>query len=190
MSEKTPEQKAEAAAKAKAKRAAEKAAKAATAPATEPAKVEITVTQEYLTAHPEIEAQGAKVGDVIEVEEAPAPVGVEPEVPAPTGAAIATFKKGEGYSILESGQYIRTYDNHEDAAMFCGKHADMNAIAVAESIVIGVTVEFDTTATNGAATTGYKEFTEATNGESFKADAIVFKNEQKNGFARAVLAEE
>lgn len=164
----------------------EKKEKKVKAPEAEAEKVKITVTQEYLDAHPEIE--GVEVGDEIEVEEAPAVVGVDPE--PVKGGTVPKLKKGEGYSVLFNGQYIRTYDNKEDAETFCTKNAILGAHAVAESSIIGITVEFEGRSASGSLMTEQKKFTLEENGADFKKEAMVFKNEKKDGFAVAVLAEE
>lgn len=189
MATKTAEQKAAD----KAKREAAKAAKAA-AEATGPTMVKITVTEEYLAEHPEInegraEEDKVAVGDEIEVEEAPAPVGTEPQAPV-KGGTVAKVKKGEGYSILKHGEYIRTYDNKEDAETFCAKNASIGVHAVAESDIVGITVEFDGKNADGSVKQEYKTFTAEEDGADFKAQAIVFKNSHKDAFAKAVLAEE
>lgn len=178
----TQEQKDAAKAKREEKKAAELAAKEAAG-----SKTTIVVTQEYLDAHPEAVEQGATVGMEIEVEEVPAPVGEEPE-PA-KGGDIPKVKKGEGYSILKNGEYIRTYDNKEDATMFCTKKAMEGVHAVPESTVVGVEVEFDERTESGTMGQKSRSFTPGEDGADFKAQAVVFKNQQKNGFAKAILAE-
>lgn len=155
--------------------------------APEAEKVMITVTAEYLEAHPELAGQ-CEVGDEIEVEEAPAPVGAEPE--PVKGGTVPKLKKGEGYSILRNGEYIRTYDNKEDAETFCSKNAILGVHAVAESMIVGVTVEYDGKNEDGSMKPMNKKFTADEDGTDFKKEAIVFKNSQKDAFAKAVLAAE
>lgn len=153
---------------------------------TKPEMVKIVVTQDYLDAHPDI--TGVEVGDEIEVEEAPAVVGTDPE--PVKGGTVPKLPKGECYSILKNGEYIRTYDNKEDADAFCSKNAILGAHAVAESTVIAVVVEFDGKNADGSVKQEQKKFTVSSDGADFKKHAMVFRNSQKDAFAKAVLAEE
>lgn len=156
---------------------------------TEPEKVKITVTAEWLEAHPDAVASGVKIGDEVEVAEAPAPVGIEPTEPV-LGGTVPDLKKGEGYSILKSGEYIRTYANKEDAVTFCTKKASEGVHAVPESSVVGITVEYEGKTETGALTSLYKNFNVDEQGQDFKSEAIKFKNSEKNSFAKAILADQ
>ncbi len=137
---------------------------------------EVVVDQAYIEAHPDLEAEGVKVGDTIEVSV------------APKETSKGLDLDGE-VSILKGSEYIRTYPegNEENVKSLLSK--DSKYVAVEAESIVEITVTWresikrESENNPGRMTdTGKMEtksvtFSEKTNGENFKAEARSLANQ-------------
>lgn len=132
---------------------------------------EITVDQDYLDAHPELADKGIEVGDIITEDDEPTPPN-----PAAAAPVAKPAVKGKGaMAVLKGNEYVRTYpaDQMDELNEFLGKKGDSHTAVPDESIA---EIEVPYTVKNketGAVEHTSKTFTD-------KADAILFKNEQRS----------
>lgn len=131
---------------------------------TEEKKNTFVVTQEYFDAHPELEEQGVKVGDEIEVEEE-TETEKEPEKKESKKAAKGRF------AVIQNNQYIRSYDDKDAAEAFASKEGHAGRKVIDESTIVGVTVSFKKPNEKGVEEPQTRDFTLA-DGSDFLDQAI------------------
>lgn len=131
---------------------------------------EVVVTEEYLKEHPEVEAEGAKVGDTI-------------QVPVPPKTTDDKLDLNKEVSILKNGEYIRTYPAGmgEEVRGFLSKDGG-KYVAVDPKKIVSITVSWRESVkrkdeeTGRVVDTGRMAsksvvFTEKTHGKEWKKEA-------------------
>ncbi len=183
------EEKAKIAADKKAAKAAAKNVPALGATQPAPLTKDHIITQEDLNNDPSLEADGVKVGDVVQVEAENDP---EEAAEAVSSNKIAAPKKGaKEVDVLRGTEYIRTYseevhgDDFMDLAQGLLDHSPQKEYSLHDSSAVSaILVSYRVQdKKSGIWSNEVRAFTSAKDGVNFKEVALGFKNSVKDGVA-------